>query len=199
MRYYFKTNAWSHQLRRALFVLGSAFSAFLDVSSNLSVNVKYSLKKIAVLLRLLIQILKFVLSKKSTQAEQMIYHILKQNLLHLTLPNKDFSHRIPVEKIGKAIQWNIGEKGSKCIVIRNVSRLTLRLFTQQITEEKYLQQFKSIVQEYAPKNNIDWKATLLAVTIQNEYNSLRSLQETAATKMTSEEIIGILEEKYGLD
>lgn len=28
MRYYFKTNAWSHQLRRSLFVLGSLFSAF---------------------------------------------------------------------------------------------------------------------------------------------------------------------------
>ncbi|MFA7273869.1 MAG: hypothetical protein WC044_08370 [Crocinitomicaceae bacterium] len=129
----------------------------------------------------------------------MIQHTQKQNLLHLTLPNKDFSHRIPVEKIGKAIQWNIGEKGSACIVIRNVSRFALRLFTQKITEEKYVQQFKSIVQEYAPKNNIDWKATLLAIAIQNEYNSRIALQETAASNMTSEEIIGILEEKYGLD
>lgn len=129
----------------------------------------------------------------------MLQHHLKSNLLHLTLPNKDFSHRIPVEKIGKAIQWNIGEKGSPCIVIRNVSRSALRLFTQKVTEETYIQQFKDIVQEYAPKNNIDWKATLLAVTIQNEYNSRIALQETAATKMTSEEIIGILEEKYGLD
>ncbi len=129
----------------------------------------------------------------------MIQHTLKQNLLHLTIPNKDFSHRIPVEKIGKAIQWNIGEKDSECIVIKNVSRLTLRLFTQQITEEKYILQFKDIVQEYAPKNNIDWKATLLAVTIQNEYNSRMAVQEGAATKMTSDEIVGILEEKYGLD
>jgi hypothetical protein len=129
----------------------------------------------------------------------MIKHELKDKLIHLTIPNKDFSHRIPVEKIGKAIQWNIGDLGSERIVIKNVSRLTLRLFTQQITDEKYIQQFKDIVQEYAPKNNIDWKATLLAVTIQNEYNSRMAVQEGAASKMTSDEIIGVLEEKYGLD
>jgi len=40
---------------------------------------------------------------------------------------------------------------------------------------------------------------LLAVTIQNEYNSRMFVQETTATKMTSDEIIGVLEEKYGLD
>ena len=129
----------------------------------------------------------------------MIKHELKDNLIQLSIAKTDFSHRILVEKIGKAIQWNIGEKGSECIIIRNVSRLTLRLFTQQITDEKYILQFKSIVQEYAPKNNIDWKATLLAVAIQNEYNSRMANQKTAATKMTSEEIIFLLEAKYGLD
>lgn len=129
----------------------------------------------------------------------MIKHELKDKLVQISIDKKDFSHRIPVEKIGKAIQWNIGERGSERIVIKNVSRLTLRLFTQQITDEKYIQQFKDIVQEYAPKNNIDWKATLLAVTIQNEYNSRMAVQETAASKMSSDEIIGILEEKYGLD
>lgn len=129
----------------------------------------------------------------------MIKHELINDLIHLSIANKDFSHRIPAEKIGKAIQWNIGEKGSECIVIKNVSRLTLRLFTQQIADEKYIHQFKSIVQEYSPKNNIDWKATFLAVTIQNEYNSRMTQQKTATAKMTSEEIIRILEEKYGLD
>ena len=139
----------------------------------------------------------FTLPKSPSKT--MIKHELKNNLIHLSIPNKDFSHRIPLEKIGKAIQWNIGESGSECIVIKNVSRLTLRLFTQQITDEKFVHAFKSIVQEYAPKNNIDWKATFLAVTIQNEYNSRMAQQEKATTKMTSDEIILLLEEKYGLD
>jgi hypothetical protein len=129
----------------------------------------------------------------------MIKQELKDNLVHISIDKKDFSHRIPLEKIGKAIQWNIGEKGSERIIIKNVSRLTLRLFTQEITDEKYINQFKSIVQEYAPKNNIDWKATLLAANIQNEYNSRMANQEATTTKMTPEEIIIVLEEKYNLD
>lgn len=128
----------------------------------------------------------------------MIKHERKENLIHISIDKKDFSHRIPLDKIGKAIQWTIGDKAAACIVIKNVSRLTLRLFTQNITDEKYILEFKNIVQHYAPKNNIDWKATLLAVTIQNEYNSRMANQQTADTKMSSDEIIFLLEEKYNL-
>ncbi len=128
----------------------------------------------------------------------MIKHERKENLIHISIDKKDFSHRIPLDKIGKAIQWTIGEKEVACIVIKNVSRLTLRLFTQNITDEKHILEFKNIVQHYAPKNNIDWKATLLAVTIQNEYNSRMANQQTADTKMSSDEIIFLLEEKYNL-
>jgi len=129
----------------------------------------------------------------------MIKHALKDDLVHISIDKKDFSHRIPVEKIGKAIQWSIGEKKTESIVVKNISKWMLRLFTQQITEDRYIKQFQGIVQEYAPKNNIDWKATLLAVTIQNEYNSRIAVQKNSANKMTEEEIIAILEEKYNLD
>lgn len=129
----------------------------------------------------------------------MIKHVLKDDLVHVSIEKKDFSHRIPVGKLGKAIQWNIGAKGPEGIVVKNVSKWTLRLFTQQIMEDKYIKQFQSIVQEYSPKNNIDWKATLLAVNIQNEYNSRMAVQNAAENKMSEEEIIAIIEAKYNLD
>jgi hypothetical protein len=124
----------------------------------------------------------------------MIKYSLKDELVHLSIDKKDFSHRIPVSKIGKAMQWNIGKNGSEIIAIKNVSKWMLRLFTQQITDEKYITQFKSIIEEYCPNSNIDWKATMLALTIQNEYNS-----RLAQGKMNAKEIIAVLEEKYRLD
>jgi hypothetical protein len=129
----------------------------------------------------------------------MIKHTLKDELVHLSIDKKDFAHRIPADKIGKAIQWRIGKKGTDGIIIRNISKWTLRLFTQQITDIKHVEQFQSIVHQYAPKNNIDWKATLLALTIQNEYNSRLLVQKNSENKMTEEEIISVLEEKYKLD
>jgi len=129
----------------------------------------------------------------------MIQHHCTEALVHLSIDKKDFAHRIPVQKIGKAIQWNIGPKGPDGIIIRNVSRWTLRLFTQQFTDESYLDEFKAIVHEYAPKNNIDWKATTLAVQIQNEYTSRMEQQLWAQEKMSEGEIVSFLEAKYGLD
>ena len=125
----------------------------------------------------------------------MIKHSLKDNLINVSIDKKDFSYRIPVKKIGNAIDWRIGEKGTKGIVIKNVSTWTLQLFTKKTTEDKYIKQFKSIVQEYSANNTINWEDTLLAVTIQNEYNWLN----TAENKMGEDEIISTLKKKYKLD
>lgn len=128
----------------------------------------------------------------------MINHSLKDNLISLSIDNMDFSYRIPVEKIGKTIGWKIGGKETEGIVMKNVSKWTLQLFTKNATDDKYVQQFKSIVQEHAPKNSIDWKETLLAVTIQNEYNGRVALNAKAPKKLEGSEILSILEKKYNL-
>ena len=91
----------------------------------------------------------------------------------------DFSYRIPIKKIGNTIDWRIGEKGTKGIVIKNVSTWTLQLFTKKTTEDKYIKQFKSIVQEHRSNNTINWEETVLAVNIQNEYNQLITTNNTA--------------------
>ena len=129
----------------------------------------------------------------------MIKHSLKDNLISISIDKVDFSFRIPVKKIGNAIDWRIGEKGTKGIIIKNVSTWTLQLFTKKITEEKYIKQFISIVQEYSPKSTINWEDTLLAVNIQNKYNWLITTNNTAETKISEEEIISTLKEKFKLD
>jgi hypothetical protein len=77
--------------------------------------------------------------------------------------------------------------------MKNDSKWTLKLFSNKATDDKYLEQFKSIVQEYAPGNSIDWNETILAVNVQHEYNRLK-----AEGKMEETEIILNLEEKYKL-
>ena len=129
----------------------------------------------------------------------MIKHSLKDNVVYLSIDKTDFSFRIPVKKIGNTIDWRIGEKGTTGIVIKNVSTWTLHLFTKKTTEEKYIKQFKSIVQEHDPNNAINWEKTLLAVTIQNKYNWLRTTNDTAEKKMNEDDIISILKKKYKLD
>ena len=128
----------------------------------------------------------------------MINHSLKDKLVSVSIDNIDFSYRIPVKKIGNTVHWRIGEKGTEGIVIKNVSTWTLQLFTKNVTEEKYIKQFKSIVQEYAPNNSIDWKETLLAVNIQNEYNLAIIANAAAKEKMNDNEILSILEKKNNL-
>lgn len=128
----------------------------------------------------------------------MIKHALKDDLISISIDKIDFSYRIPVKKIGKPIAWRIGEKGSEGIVMKNVSKWMLQLFTKETTEDKYIKQFKDIVQEYSPKNSIDWKETLLAVNIQNEYNWLIITNSTAEEKMNEEEIITTLIKKYSV-
>ena len=107
----------------------------------------------------------------------MIKHSIKDNLIYISISKKDFSYRIPIKKIGNVIDWRIGENGKKSIVIKDVSTWTLRLFTNKITEEKYIQQFKKLVQEHASNSNINWEDTLLAVSIQNQFNSSLNLEK----------------------
>ncbi|HLW29735.1 MAG TPA: hypothetical protein VKX29_02685 [Brumimicrobium sp.] len=123
----------------------------------------------------------------------MIKHSLKDEQVHLSIDNMDFSYRIPVKKIGNTIDWKIGEKGSETIVMKDVSSWALKLFTKNVSEEKYITQFTYIVKEYAPKNNIDWDETLMAINVQNEYNNM------ANNKVDNQEIISTLNEKYKLD
>ncbi|MDX2361842.1 MAG: hypothetical protein QNK23_13615 [Crocinitomicaceae bacterium] len=128
----------------------------------------------------------------------MIKHSIKDNQIHISIDKMDFSYRIPIKNIGKTIDWRIGEKGTEGIVLKNVSTWTLQLFTKKTTEDKYVQQFKGIVQEHAPTNSINWEDTLVAVKVQNEYNWLTAANNTAEKKMSDDEILSILEEKYKL-
>lgn len=123
----------------------------------------------------------------------MIKHSVKDELLHISIENMDFSYRIPLQKLGKLIKWRIGKYGTEGIVMKNVSNWTLKLFSNKETEDKYLEQFKSIVQEHAPGNSIDWNETLLAVYVQRAYNKLK-----AEGEMDEKEMIASLEEKYKL-
>jgi hypothetical protein len=129
----------------------------------------------------------------------MIKQSLKDNLVYLSIEKLDFSYRIPTKKIGNTSDWRIGEKGTEGIVIKSVSTWTLQLFTKETTEGKYINQFKTIVQEYAPNNTINWNATVLAVYIQNEYNVLTKTNAAAEKKVSEEEIISTLKKKHKLD
>lgn len=126
----------------------------------------------------------------------MIKHSLKDNSIHISIENMDFSYRIPIKKIGNRIDWRIGEKGKTGIVMKDVSTWTLQLFTKNVTEDKFIKQFKSIVQEHAPNNAINWDDTLSAVVVQNEYSRLVTINNSAEEKMTDDDILSILEEKY---
>lgn len=123
----------------------------------------------------------------------MINHTLNDNILSISIANKDFSYRISLKKLGNRIDWKIGGKDSENIIIKDVSTWALQLFTKTVTEAQYVKQFKSIVQEYCPNNAIHWDDTFLAVKIQNEYNVL------SKTGQNQNEIIATLTDKYDLD
>ena len=122
----------------------------------------------------------------------MIKHSLKDKQIHISIENKDFSFRIPVKKSVNTVDWRIGEKGTEGIVMKQVSTWALQLFTKKITEEKYVVQFKNIIQEYAPNNTINWEATIDAVNIQNEYNQLVAIENN----LSETDIIADLKKKY---
>jgi hypothetical protein len=129
----------------------------------------------------------------------MIKHSLKNDIVHISIDKMNFSYRIPVNKIGSTIDWRIGEKGTKGILIKNVSTWTLQLFTKDITEHKYIKEFISIVQEYISDNTINWEQTQLALNIQNKYNWLITTNKTAKKKNSEEEIISTLKMKFNLE
>jgi hypothetical protein len=129
----------------------------------------------------------------------MIKNSLKDSIISLSIDKLNFSYRIPLKKIGNTIDWRVGEKGTKGIVINNVSTWTLHLFTKETTEDTYIKQFKRIVQEHSPNNSINWEKTLLAVNIQNEYNSLIKTNSIAEKKISEDEIILMLKKKYSLN
>ena len=97
----------------------------------------------------------------------MIKHTLKDQVVYLSIDKIDFSYRIPLKKLGNTTDWKVGEKAPKGVVVKNVSSWALQLLTKKATEEKYIKQFKTIVQEYAPSNTINWEDTFLAINIQN--------------------------------
>jgi len=129
----------------------------------------------------------------------MIKKSVKDSIISLSIDKLDFSYRIPVKRIGNIIDWRVGKKGTKGIVINNVSTWTLHLFTKETTEDRYIKQFKSIVQEHSPNSSINWDKTLLAVNIQNEYNWLIKTNSIADKKVSEDEIISILKKKYPLN
>lgn len=126
----------------------------------------------------------------------MINHTLKDNILSISIANKDFSYRISLKKLGNRIDWKIGGKDSEHIIIKSVSTWALQLFTKAITDLKYVEQFKTLVQEYCPNNAIHWDDTFVAVKIQNEYNALTKTNDSPDNQ---NEVIAILTEKYDLD
>ncbi len=124
----------------------------------------------------------------------MIKQELLDNQIHLSIAGKDFSYRIPTEKIADICTWKIGKSGNdEQIVIQNVSKWALKLFTKNVTTENYIEDFKAIVTENSGQNNIDWKATYLAIKVQNRYNWLSSNNDNET------EILLAIKEKYMLD
>ena len=128
----------------------------------------------------------------------MIKQSLKDQILHINIANLDFSYRIPTSKLGDIINWRIGENKSKGIVIESVSKWAIQLFTNKVTELKYVRQFQNIVLQHSPKCAVNWENTFLAVSIQNDYNWQKSSSNTAKTKISEDEITANLKQKYKL-
>ena len=128
----------------------------------------------------------------------MIKQSLKDQILHINIANLDFSFRIPISKLGVIINWRIGENKSKGIIIDSVSKWAIQLFTNKVTELKYVSQFQNIVLQHSPKCPINWGNTFLAVNIQNDYNWQKSSSNTAKIKVSEDEIIANLKQKYKL-
>jgi hypothetical protein len=127
----------------------------------------------------------------------MIKHELKNDQLHISIENKDFSYRIPKNKLEDLIDWKIGKDKSNLIVIKNVSKWTTKLFTKSITTMEDVKQFKGIVQIYCPDNTIDWVETEKAINIQSHYSNL--VIDLKKESPSEEAIIAKLKKKYDLE
>lgn len=126
----------------------------------------------------------------------MIKHELKKDQLHISIENKDFSYRIPLNKLESLIDWKIGKDTSNTIIIKNVSKWALKLFTNNITTSENVKQFKGIVQQYCPENTIDWTETEKALNIQSHYSNL--VLNLKKENLSDIEIISKLKKKYQL-
>lgn len=129
----------------------------------------------------------------------MIQHTLKDDILSISIANKDFSYRISLKKLGNKCNWKIGSNEANQIIIQGVSTYALQLFTKVVTELRYVEQFKGLVQTHCPKNSIHWDDTFLAVKIQNEYNALTKKKNHSNDSEVDKEIIAALMDKYDLD
>ena len=127
----------------------------------------------------------------------MIKHELKNDQLHISIENKDFSYRIPQNKLEDLIDWKIGKDKSNLIVIKNVSKWTTKLFTKSITTMEDVKQFKGIVQIYCPDNTINWVETEKAINIQSHYSNL--VLDLKKENPSEEAIIAKLKKKYDLE
>ena len=128
----------------------------------------------------------------------MIKHELKDNLLYVSIANMDFSYRIPVKKLGKTMSWKIGEKELGNIVIEGVSAWTVQLFSKSTATDNYIKQFKGLIHEHCPENEINWEDTLMAIKIQHEYDLLSKTKNAGKNDNTQNEILSFLADKYKL-
>jgi len=126
----------------------------------------------------------------------MIKHELKNDQLHIFIKNKDFSYRIPLKNLDNLIDWKIGKNDSNNIIINNVSKWALKLFTNKTTTIEHRKQFKGIVQQYCPNNSINWFETEKALTIQSYYSNL--VLNSDKNNLSETEIIDKLKKKYKL-
>jgi len=127
----------------------------------------------------------------------MIKHELKDDQLHISIENKDFSYRIPLSKLESLIDWKVGRDKSNVLIIKNVSKWTLKLFTRNITTMNDVREFKGIVQQYCPDNTIDWAETEKAVNVQSHYANL--VLDLKKENLSEVQIIANLKKKYKLD
>lgn len=127
----------------------------------------------------------------------MIKHELKNDQLHISIENKDFSYRIPLAKIEDLINWKIGKDSENSIIIKNVSKWTMKLFTNNFTTLEHVKQFKGIVKQYAPDNTIDWVETEKAINIQSHYSNL--VLDLKKENPSEAKIIANLKKKYQID
>jgi hypothetical protein len=127
----------------------------------------------------------------------MIKHELKDNQLHISIENKDFSYRIPLNKLERLIDWKVGKDKSNLVVVKDVSKWALKLFTRNITTMDDVRQFKGIVQQYCPDNTIDWVETEKAVNIQSHYSNL--ILDLKKENLSEVQIIANLKKKYKID
>ena len=127
----------------------------------------------------------------------MIKHELKNDQLHISIENKDFSYRIPLNKLEDLIDWKVGKEDSNRIIINKVSKWALKLFTNNFTTFDHVKQFKGIVQQYCPENTIDWIETEKAINIQSHYSNL--VLDLKKENPSESKIISDLKKKYKLD